>query len=100
MHFTEGLVASRCQPLTVDLEMYAVCEQSKELISESKLKKNLSTPGLLFSLTGTRSNARVQQVHILRACGILVLNVIWFLEIPQSKVHHSSPAAARAGLRE
>lgn len=96
MHFTEGLVASRCQPLTVDLEMYAGCE----LISESKLKKNLSTPGLLFSLTGTRSNARVQQVHILRACGILVLNVIWFLEIPQSKVHHSSPAAARAGLCE
>lgn len=36
LHFTEGSAASRCQTLTIHLETYAVCEQSKELISDKK----------------------------------------------------------------
>lgn len=38
LHFTEGSAASRCQTLTIHLETYAVCEQSKELISDKKNK--------------------------------------------------------------
>lgn len=38
LHFTEGSAASRCQTLTIRLETHTVCEQSKELISDKKIK--------------------------------------------------------------
>lgn len=87
MHFT-GLVASRCQPLAVHLEIHTVCEQSKELISKGNLKQK-TTQHTRFAVFWRQCIGAVSR-RFIRPCGVLLLNIIWFLEIPQSKDCSSS----------